>query len=358
MTLEALAVDFSIGSHYVHTPSGARSGAATWDSPLMTRKQFEVGNQRFNIFSAVHNGVPAEDAWKAGESADLFNVIVEDMLSKIYSTKSGKRLLDKYVESSGFQLHIFEMGSEPVEGRAELGIDTTRSYVLSVPDRVAPENVAQQAERTSLSVDSARGVGASTNLAIRKEDVFEYNKNPSKILRDFTEELVHSHRAAWGVSAKRLKGLDGFEVVPHFGVNYRIPLETLIEELEVAGEFPFPIGNDPIVANYKSIFIELRAKYPELKLNFDRVGEYAGLSGLEWLERIRFQDGIFFGTLNPALADKPKSVALAAMQEIEDWVLGIERINSANQEFVRRTQALSRKITAAKRSINATCSTP
>lgn len=349
-------VDFALANSYnpserqfVRDSSGVETGAVTWPEFRLTRDRLEIDGRSFNIYIAVHKAIPGRDGWKAGQTAVGFNMNVVAMLTRIYETNSGKILLDRFAEGSGFQLHIFDVGSEPVGGRAQLSRVNIPGYRASSPSAAQDRGM-----RTELGFDSTAGPGTSSNIGFRKDVVFEYQSNPSRALRFFAEELAHAHRASWGITPPNISGLEDYPVFPNISDNFSLSLHRVFEELEVAGAYPSRVNPD-IISSYIPVLDELKAADPTVDFRGLGVGKYVGKSGPEWIDSIRFVERGLRFKLRKELAQKDQATALAALDQLSDWATQIVEVKSGDPKYVRAAKKLKTRIRLTKRKVEKVC---
>lgn len=331
---------------FVYDLLGYKTGASTWKPEKFTQRRLTLQGRLFDITIAVHHDVAA--TWTKHQTAQRFINNVTEMFELIYQTERGKILLDRF-RDTGYQLRIFDIGSEPFAGEVLVNEENLEGYRASSPSSKRDEGF-----RASLRNDSLAGPGTSSNIGLKKEVVFGFSSNRGEALRLITEELVHAGRASWGVEVPLIKGLLDYKVFPQLLANDSLTLPYVIEELEVAGEFPFRSSNTQLVPSYIPILTEMKQRHPDLR--FPDVGSYLGKKGPGWLDSIRFVDRFFRYRLRDQISSGDKATMLAALNQIEQWAHSVAEATRDNPRFVNAVNRLLGRIEFTKRTVHRICS--
>lgn len=355
------------GSQVELLPTVAEPGSRGWDTSVSTLRRVKIGEVKYNIIVGVHDDVAK--GWPDYQTADMFNDNIIDALKLIEKTPSGKKLLEKFKPESKFYLQIFDYASEPLYGQEVIsGTNTSHGYTTRTDETV------DLARRSEFSIHSIRGDGASSNIAIRKAPVFQFNPSvvssidPDKtpLLRYLTEELVHAHRAAHGISPPDL-GSGGLEIVARntsFGVLGKdsLTVRQMIEELEVSADFPSVdgvVGTGPdFISSYKPILDELSGRDPALRFEALRVGTsgYFGATAEEWLDGVKFTKRLGFG-LDDSLKANPTE-SLEGLRQLEIWAKEIAQFTAGKAGKAKLhavANRLVKKVARAQKLLNRLC---
>lgn len=308
----------------------------------------------YNIFVSVRLNIASDPppGWGAQMTIEGFQHRVVTGLEDIAQSPNGYRALNKFKHNPNpgkrnFALYIFEMSSSPSFRPRDIA--EFQGYAFVDPRH------EKKASRRSVWLGSKPGSGTSANIALKGNSHF-FSAQRGYLLRLLSEEFMHSHRFAWGVSPPK-NMLSEFAGGPG---DYQLPLQHVIDELESSADLPSQVIVDPndsqnVVFNYRVVMTEIERNYHARGEALGEFGETTGYSKRtadQWIDSIYLENGdrrLPVGSWQDRKAVKAflAGSSRLKLQRIEENLDGLARWSSelsnslANQTGMVSVQALA-----------------